>query len=49
MDNCPTVAEAFSAAWKVYDELVEVRRTAERFHRSQPVRTISTPMGGQPR
>ncbi|MGX8903912.1 hypothetical protein ACR820_01295 [Streptomyces netropsis] len=48
-DYHPTAAEAFSAAWKLYDELVEVRWTAERFHRSQPVRTINTPMGGQPR
>ncbi|KUJ43321.1 hypothetical protein ACZ90_67455 [Streptomyces albus subsp. albus] len=44
----PTAAEAFAAARPLYDELLEVRRTAERFHRNQPLRTISTPMGGQP-
>ncbi|WP_424892211.1 hypothetical protein [Streptomyces sp. XH2] len=48
-DYYPTATEAFAAAWPLYDELLEVRRTAERFHRNQPVRTISTPMGGQPR
>lgn len=48
-DYYPTAVEAFAAARPLYDELLEVRRTAERFHRNQPVRTISIPMGGQPR
>ncbi|MBP2400703.1 hypothetical protein [Streptomyces syringium] len=47
-DYCPTTAEAFSAAWKLYDELVEVRRTIERFHRSRPVSRISPPWVASP-
>ncbi|MFC0598229.1 hypothetical protein [Streptomyces palmae] len=45
----PSAPEAFAAAGPLYEELLEARRTAERFHRNQPVRPISTPMGGQPR
>ncbi|MFI6688447.1 hypothetical protein [Streptomyces sp. NPDC050485] len=48
-DFYDTAPEAFAAAAPLYKELLEVRRTAERFHRNTPVRTISTPMGGQPR
>ncbi|MEU9198132.1 hypothetical protein [Streptomyces hundungensis] len=45
----PTAAEAFVCAEPLYEKLLDARRTEERFHRNQPVRTISTPMGGQPR
>jgi hypothetical protein len=44
-----TAPEAFAAALPLYEQLVEQRRTVERFHRNQPVHMISTPMGGQPR
>lgn len=46
---CASAAHAFAAVTPLYEELLEVRRTAERFHRNRPVTVVSTPMGGQPR
>lgn len=44
----PTAAEAASAAWPLYEQLVEDRRRVAKFHRNRPTTIISTPMGGQP-
>ncbi|WP_030237955.1 hypothetical protein [Streptomyces sp. NRRL S-350] len=46
---CNSAPEAFAEALPLYDQVLEQRRTAERFHKNQPVHMISTPMGGQPR
>ncbi|MEU3279158.1 hypothetical protein [Streptomyces antibioticus] len=44
-----SAAEAFAALQPLYEELLEVRRTAAKFHKNHKVSVISTPMGGKPR
>lgn len=44
-----TVVDAVGAARGVYSEVLAERRRLERFYRARWRRTVSTPMGGQPR
>lgn len=48
-DYLPTAAEAFAAAWPLYEELVKERQRVARFYRNQNTRAISIPTGGQPK